>query len=335
MTDGELARIVLSHDEAVPPRPDPARSVVFGRMPPAERTVPRNLRSGSTSQGLLVTLLGDYWAGASVYIPSAALVDLLGEFDISAQAARAALSRVQRAGYLEGERDGRTTAYRLTAEVAARGTTVSQQMMRFSAQTPEGAPRWDGTWTLVAYTLQAEQAEERRRIRRALRGLGFGPLQDAVWISPKRRAARVLDAIGDEPALSFGVFEDARLVEGVDIDVARIWDLDALAERYRLAIGLLDEIAAATSTRSTLDPTQALVLRTEAMDRWRSVMPTDPRLPPDLLPRRWPGWAARQKFAKVYDRLAPVAADRVREIVAVHSTDAADAVHHHTVAAAT
>lgn len=300
-------------------------------MPPADRPGPRNLRSGSTSQGLLVTLLGDYWAGHSVYIPSAALVELLGEFGISAQAARAALSRVQRAGYLEGERDGRTTAYRLTAEIAERGTTVSRQMMRFSAQTPEGAPRWDGTWTMVTYTLQADQAEERRRIRRALRGLGFGPLQDAVWISPRRRAARVLEAIGDETALSLGVFEDARLVEGVDIDVARIWDLDALADRYRDVVDLLDEVAATTSSRTTVDPSQALVLRTRAMDRWRAVMPSDPRLPPDLLPRRWPGWEARKKFARVYDRLAPVAAEHVREIVAAHSPEAAEAVHHHTV----
>jgi len=301
-------------------------------MPPAAKPAPRTLRSGSTSQGLLVTLLGDFWAGRSVYIPSAALVDLLGEFDISTQAARAALSRVQRAGYLEGARDGRTTAYRLTTEVAERGTRVGARMMRFSAETAEASPPWDGTWTLVTYTLQADQAEERRRIRRALRGLGFGPLQDAVWISPKRRADRVLAAIGDEPALSLGVFENARLADGADIEISRIWELDVLAERYRTIGAQLDEIDRATSARTSLDPTQALVLRTEAMDHWRTLMPTDPRLPPELLPRRWPGWTARRRFAKVYDRLGPVAADHVRTIVAAHSAEAAAAVHHHAVA---
>jgi phenylacetic acid degradation operon negative regulatory protein len=304
-------------------------------MPPPARPVPRTLRSGSTSQGLLVTLLGDYWAGTRVYIPSAALVELLGEFDISAQAARAALSRVQRAGYLEGSRDGRTTAYRLTAEVAERGTRTSDRLMRFSAETTAGAPPWDGTWTIVTYTLQADQAEERRRIRRALRLLGFGPLQDAVWISPRRLAHRVLEAVGDEPALSLGVFEGAHSVEGVQLQVDRIWELDRLSDRYSEVTELLDEIARTTSTRRAIDPSQALTLRTEAMDRWRTLVPADPRLPPDLLPRSWPGWTARRRFAEVYDRLAPIASDHVRDIVGAHSPEAAAAVHHHTVAAPT
>ena len=282
-----------------------------------------------------MTLLGDYWAGTRVYIPSAALVELLGEFDISAQAARAALSRVQRAGYLEGSRDGRTTAYRLTADVAERGTRSSDLLMRFSAETPEGAPSWDGRWTIVTYTLRADQAEERRRIRRGLRLLGFGPLQDAVWLSPRMLAHRVLEAFGDEPSLSLGVFEGASLAEGVELQVERIWDLDQLSDRYEEVTGLLDEIARATTTRRSIDPSLALTLRTEAMDRWRTLVPIDPRLPPELLPGSWAGWNARRRFAEVYDRLAPIASDHVRDIVGAHSTEAATAVHHHTVAATT
>lgn len=280
-----------------------------------------------------MTLLGDYWFGRTVYIPSAALVDLLGEFGISPQAARAALSRVQRGGFLEGLKDGRNTMYRLSPAIAANAERRGNRMMRFSAETAAGAPSWDRTWTIVTYMLQAEQADERRRIRDALRSLGFGPLQDAVWISPRHLGERVLAEIGDEPTLSLGIFEHARLAAGADVDVARIWRLDHLAARYDNIREQLVRIDGATARRSSVDAHEALVLRTEAMAHWRTIMPTDPRLPPDLLPRPWPGWPARRLFAKVYDRLGPVAAAHVREVVAAHSTEAAAAVHHNSVSA--
>ena len=65
-----------------------------------QATVPDLPRSqvGSQPQHLLITLLGDYWFLRSEHIPSAALVELLGEFGISAVGSRAALSRLARRG---------------------------------------------------------------------------------------------------------------------------------------------------------------------------------------------------------------------------------------------
>src|SRR5690625_2756129 len=131
--------------------------VVGPRQAPARPT----LRSGSTSQGLLITLLGDFWFGQSVYIPSAALVELMSEFGLSGQAARAALSRVQRAGYLEGERDGRRTLYRLSPESLELTLSRGRQILAFTAETPDTVPEWDGTWTIVTYALSTDQVDER------------------------------------------------------------------------------------------------------------------------------------------------------------------------------
>ena len=49
---------------------------------------------GFPPQHLLLALLGDYWSGRSEPLPSAALVDLLAEFDVNPSGARAALSRL-------------------------------------------------------------------------------------------------------------------------------------------------------------------------------------------------------------------------------------------------
>src|SRR5690242_729440 len=68
-------------------------------------------QAGGRPQHLLVTMLGDYWFERREHLPSAALVDLLAEFDISEAGARAALSRLARRGLLESSKRGRHTAY--------------------------------------------------------------------------------------------------------------------------------------------------------------------------------------------------------------------------------
>jgi phenylacetic acid degradation operon negative regulatory protein len=290
----------------------------------------RSLRSGSTSQGLLLTLIGDYWFGHATYIPSAALVALLAEFDISDQAARAALSRVQRAGYLLGERQGRRTMYRLSPESADRAVASGRRIMRFTAERPATLPAWDGTWTLVTYALQTDQVDERRQIRRRLRTLGFGGLQDGVWISPRVTPAQVR-ALGDDLEVDLVVFEEAALAERSALDVTRIWNLDEVTARYEAIVDQLKAMLPNVRGRRGPSPADALIMRTEAMQEWRQMPLVDPRLPVELLPRRWPGWQARELFTEVYDRLGDLAVDRVRELVEPHSPEAAAAVHHDSV----
>jgi phenylacetic acid degradation operon negative regulatory protein len=292
------------------------------------------MRSGSTSQGLLVTLLGDYWFGRTVYIPSSALVALLGQFGVSDQGARAALSRVVRSGSLEGTKAGRRTAYRLTPDAARRMVATGRGIMRFTAATPDSLSlqTWDGRWTIVAYSLPAEQAEDRRRIRRRLRELGFGPLQDGMWVSPYRRAAHASAALDGLGVSGYTVLENATVATGSALDPRAAWRLDGLATTYRDQIVRLRP-PAKRLRRGSIAPPEALVVRTEAMESWRALTLVDPILPPELLPAAWPGWKARVLFAEVYDGLGALAEERVREIVEPHSAAAAAAVRHDIVAA--
>jgi phenylacetic acid degradation operon negative regulatory protein len=290
----------------------------------------RALRSGSTSQGLLLTLLGDYWFGQQVHIPSAALVTLLGEFDISEQAARAALSRVQRTGLLEGVKEGRHTSYRLSERAAEQALVRGRDILAFTAQTEADAPPWDGRWTIVAYSVHSDRSDERRRIRRRLRALGFAPLQDALWVSPLRRAERVEQALDSIGATRVSIFEGADLRDATSLDVEQAWNLDELGRRYEAIIAALST-ALDRAISGPRDPKEAFVTRTRAMTSWRPMRWVDPRLPPALLPDDWPGWAARRTFAALYDRLGEPAVERVREIVGAHSEEAAAAVRSDTV----
>jgi phenylacetic acid degradation operon negative regulatory protein len=288
------------------------------------------LHGGSSTQDLLVTLLGDYWFGQDCFIPSAALVELLSAFDVSTQAARAALSRALRAGVLVGQRDSRRTAYRMSDRGVRGSLRAGRAIMRFSQQRAATVRVWDGTWTLVTYSLATEQAEARRRIRRHLRSRGFAPLQDAVWVSPHRRRDEIASLLSAFDVASFAIFEDAQLVTGSVTDPAELWPLDAIATHYR-ALNAAFKRTITRMRRRQPAPKAALVLRTHTMNAWRTMPVTDPNLPPEMLPADWPGWEARQRFTEIYDGLAAPAARFVRQVVASHSAEAAAAVQFDTV----
>lgn len=290
---------------------------------------PRLLRSGSTSQGLLLTLLGDYWSGERVHIPSGALVELLGDFGVTEHAARAALSRIQRAGWVEGHKSGRRTAYRLSEEAAAASGRRGRQILAFSAETPDSVPAWDRTWNLVSYSLSADRSEDRRRIRRRLRLQGYAPLQDALWLRPWGRVDRVVEALAPWPDATVRVFSRAELAAGASFDPVSAWGLDALAAHYAVLADRFEEAMARLG--GDPHPREGLVARTRTMEAWAPMRWTDPRLPIELLPAPWPGWEARRAFVGLYDPLGPVAAARVREVVERYSRQAADAVRSESV----
>ena len=133
----------------------------------------------SNPQHILVTLLGTHFFGQQQPIPSGFLVDLLDEFGVSEIGARNALSRVTRRGLLEFSRSGRTTFYQLSAEAHRNHSTRLVEILRGA-----DAPAWDGTWTVVLFSISEEQRALRHVVRTRLTRLRFGMLYDGVWVRP-------------------------------------------------------------------------------------------------------------------------------------------------------
>src|SRR2546430_485345 len=60
-------------------------------------------------------------------------------------------------------------------------------------------PRWDGTWSMVAFSVAEADRDRRHLLRTRLRWLTFAPLYPGLWISPHQHleeAARVLEELG-------------------------------------------------------------------------------------------------------------------------------------------
>ncbi len=275
---------------------------------------------------LLLTLLGDYWWRRSEPLPSAALVALLAEFGVSDSAARAALSRLTRSKLLVTARSGRRTVVRLSARAARILDDGGQQIFSFGRVSQP----WDGMWSLVAFSIPEQHRAARDSLRKQLRWLGFAPLYDGLWVSPLDHAAEVLGhlaGLGISTATAFR----ARTVPGVSPDglPQQAWDLDQLRARYDHFIGQASALRERT-LGGELSPDVALVTRTRLMDEWRAFPELDPDLPVELLPDGWPRAAARELFTTTYDLLGPLAAQRVRQIIARYSPGLARFATHHS-----
>ncbi len=259
-------------------------------------------------QFLIGDLFANYWSEREEPIPSAALVALLGDFGITVSGSRTALSRLARAGRVERTTVGRHTYYRQTAYGAERIRIVHAQLVAFG---PEPRP-WDGEWRLVAFHVSEAERDKRPALRSHLRALGFGPLFDGLWISPRAdedEVARTLRAVGVDNATVFR----ARITSGGD--PGRAWDLGALAGRYRDFVACFEPYLRAARERS-LSPAEALVVRTAAHYWWRRFAADDPDLPLRFLPRPWPRADAHRVFAALDAELEPLARRHVEETVA-------------------
>ncbi|HEV3288003.1 MAG TPA: PaaX family transcriptional regulator C-terminal domain-containing protein [Streptosporangiaceae bacterium] len=275
---------------------------------------------------LLLTLLGDYWWRRTEPLPSAALVALLAEFGVSDSAARAALSRLTRNKLLITAKSGRRTVVRLSDRAARVLDDGGNQIFSFGR---DSRP-WDGQWSLVAFSIPEQNRAARDSLRKQLRWLGFAPLYDGLWVAARDRAVDVIAQLAELGITTATAFR-ASTVPGVSPDglPQRAWDLDSLQERYVTFIANTSRLREHTLA-GRVSPVAALVARTRVMDDWRGFPELDPDLPDELLPEAWPRATARELFTTTYDLLGPLAAHRVRQIIARYSPELAVHATHHS-----
>jgi phenylacetic acid degradation operon negative regulatory protein len=104
--------------------------------------------------------------------------------------------------------------------------------------------RWDGRWRIVMFDIEEVNRQIRERLRIKLKELGFGMLQESVFISPH-------DLLKDfsEFAESSGIrdylylLETHKLIVGDEKEFAnKIWKLQELNEKYKEIIDEIEEI---------------------------------------------------------------------------------------------
>jgi phenylacetic acid degradation operon negative regulatory protein len=252
-------------------------------------------------QDLVVTLLGTYVRPFGRAVWSGGLVMLLREFGFSDGAARAALTRLVRRGLIARVRSGRLVHYQLTPRcerLLIEGDGRIFTLGRLPADV--------GPWTVLWHQIPEERRLERTRLGRRLRFLGFGSVQDSVWVSPHDHRDEVVQLLGElgvaEYAIVFLSLVGSGSGGGLPALVARAWDLSGLEERYDAFCSGFERYVAAGAP--AMGDREAFHVRTKVMHMFRGFAQLDPELPEELAPLSGPRTRAADTFEALYTGLA-------------------------------
>lgn len=93
---------------------------------------------------------------------------------------------------------------------------------------------WNKKWIIVIFDIEEKFRSQRNRLRQMLKNIGFGILQDSVWITPLPIGEDVREFISHQGfSDSVFVLEVSHLLLGdPQILARRVWGLDKLEEEY-------------------------------------------------------------------------------------------------------
>ena len=225
---------------------------------------------------------------------------------LSPEQVRSCLRRLAREGLLKGEGNGRDARFLATPSgMGELGFDIERTRVAY-AQDSAGSG-WDRHWRLVGFAIPEKRRSARDSLRDHLIRLGGAAIQGGLYVSPhpwhkdvmaEAHHLHVIDhvtaAVTDD--LSVGRDSDPREI------VRRLWPIDQLANKYRHFITqynpVLDALREMDRSRVALPDEVFLPSALTMAVAFRGCFESDPLLPPELLPRPWPGRAARDIVVK-------------------------------------
>jgi phenylacetic acid degradation operon negative regulatory protein len=233
---------------------------------------------------LIITLYGDAVVPRGGRLWLGSLIEIMALFGIDAGHVRTAMSRLTSEGWLERERIGRNSYYRLSRR--EEGSFVAATRRIYFPETVNGEGK-------LRLALLGPGLNDRRITRSLLEQAGFVQLSALVYV-----------ALGDPPAPVVeheGLFVLSTEPGGAGAAVAAAaWKLAPIAEAYRSFILQFTPIETALVVGGNPSGPDALVIRTLLIHEFRRIVLRYPALPAALLPQDWPGQAARALAARIY-----------------------------------
>ena len=245
------------------------------------------------ARSTLLTVLGEFLLSRPDGAWQEALIGSLRLLGYTPSAARQAVVRSTREGWLEAERIGRRSRMRLTASSAELLRDGARRIYAFGE-----SASWDGRWLLLVLRVPEQRRELRHRLTTQLAWAGFGSLGGGLWITPHvDREARVH---AEEPAQLLSFRAELGALGGTEKVIEEAWDLPDLREHYEQFIEDFVHLRPGGGEAS-------FAAQTALVHAWRRFPFIDPDLPDDLLPRDWPRRRAFELFHDRHEQWAPAA----------------------------
>ena len=165
---------------------------------------------------------------------------------------------------------------------------------------------WDGRWHLAAFAVPEHRRSSRDRLRDRLVDAGGAPVNNGLYVSPHpwtdevRAIAEDLDVVehltqASADDLEIGGERDPRALARL------LWPVDELAAAYNRFVSdhsyVVPALEALRKHHDRIADSDFLPGALQMVVAFQQVFLSDPLLPPDLLPRPWPGRAARDLLA--------------------------------------
>ena len=250
-------------------------------------------------QSLMLTFLGNFVLGAGLCVYSGSIIEVFGRTGVGEHATRSTLARMADRGLLLRQREGRRVYFGLTDRAAAILRDGEDRIWKQGAVNDD----WDGTWTLLAFSLPEAAQRRRHDLRSQLTWAGFAPLIGGLWIAPGHAD---ISAIGADPELGphVTVFRStADPATDVDRMVRDTWDLTAQAAGY----AAFRDRWSAFADGAAAPGLDELAVKLRLLTEWLHLVRSDPYLPVRHLPQDWPAAGAQDVFRRADARVAAAA----------------------------
>jgi len=253
---------------------------------PLARIVQQLKREPSRTGSIVITVFGDAIVprGGSVWLGT--LLEFFKTLDIDSGVVRTEMSRLAADGWLERNKVGRNSFYRL----------VRKGRQTFDAATKHIYDPKPSDWTGRFELLLIGNSEDREAAREALKNAGFGSPVPGVWVAPSGVP------IPEEAAAAIRLEVSAEDDSGRRL-LSESWPLERTADAYVKFMKTFEPLRDRIAQHERLSDSEAFTARILLIHSYRRVVLRDPLLPPTLLPRDWPGRAARQLCGEIYRAL--------------------------------
>jgi phenylacetic acid degradation operon negative regulatory protein len=219
--------------------------------------------------------------GGSIWLGT--LLEFFAAIDIDSGVVRTAMSRLAADGWLEREKVGRNSFYRL----------VKKGRQTFDAATKHIYDLHTSDWTGRFELLLIGRVEDRDASRDALKNAGFGNPLPGVWVAPSGVP------IPEEAASAIRLEVSAEDDSGRRL-LSESWPLERTADAYLKFMKTFEPLRGWIGRRARLSDLDAFTARILLIHYYRRVVLRDPLLPTTLLPADWPGRAARKLCGEIY-----------------------------------
>jgi len=219
----------------------------------------------------------------------------------TAEQVRSCLRRLVTEGLFTRQGNGRAALY-VATEAGQSTLTRNMQRLRLSYAQDRAGRGWDRRWHLAGFAVPESRRSARDGFRDLLLGMGGAPVQGGLYVSPHaweedvRREAKRLGMVDHLMLATTAELEINGIRDPREL-AAQLWPLDAVAARYEHFVdahrNAPDRLEVMKRDHGRLPDTDFLPLALLMAVAYAECSTHDPYLPPELLPRPWPGRAAR------------------------------------------